>query len=140
MARPPRLAGFFRAWSPAMAYVLGYWWADGYMRVKRNTGAHLIQIASIDREHLLLMANAVSGMVFKSAVLSARKAGKGQEEYLKITLENVLVTSYQSGGSTAALPVDQFSLNFDKITVMYRVQNDDGSVGAPVTTTFKGGC
>jgi hypothetical protein len=59
MARPPRVAGFFRAWSPAMAYVLGYWWADGYMRVKRNTGAHLIEIASIDREHLLLMANAV---------------------------------------------------------------------------------
>lgn len=35
-----------------MAYVLGYWWADGYMRHRKDTGAHLIEFASIDRDHL----------------------------------------------------------------------------------------
>jgi hypothetical protein len=35
-----------------MAYVLGLWWTDGCMRIKRTTGAHEIEIASNDREHL----------------------------------------------------------------------------------------
>ena len=43
---------FFRVWTPEMAYVLGYWWADGCMRIKRNTSAHEIEIASNDRDHL----------------------------------------------------------------------------------------
>src|SRR4051794_37202386 len=34
MPRPPRHADFFRMWTPETAYVLGYWWADGCMRIK----------------------------------------------------------------------------------------------------------
>ena len=94
----------------------------------------------VDKASPLLMANAVSGMAFKSAVLTARKAGKGQQEYFKVTLENVLVSSYQSGGSNAALPVDQFSLNFARMTIEYRPEKPDGSLGPAVTTTFPGGC
>ncbi len=52
MGRPPRTVDFFRCWTPVMAYVLGYWWADGYMRHRQDTGAHLIEFASNDREHL----------------------------------------------------------------------------------------
>ena len=52
MARPAREVDFFRIWSPEMAYVLGYWWADGCMRIKNNTGAHEIRIASNDLDHL----------------------------------------------------------------------------------------
>jgi hypothetical protein len=59
MARSARPVEFFRVWSPAMAYVLGYWWADGYMRHRKDTGAHLIEIASVDREHLELIAHAM---------------------------------------------------------------------------------
>lgn len=59
MGRTARRVDFFRIWSPEMAYVLGYWWADGYMRVKRNTGAYLVEIASVDRDHLLKLAEAI---------------------------------------------------------------------------------
>lgn len=59
MARSARPVSFFRVWSPAMAYVLGYWWADGYMRVKRSSTAHIIEFASVDREHLELIGSAV---------------------------------------------------------------------------------
>lgn len=61
MGRPARSADFFRVWTPAMAYVLGYWWTDGCMRIKRNTTAHEIQIASNDRDHLVLMAETIGG-------------------------------------------------------------------------------
>lgn len=59
MARTARPVEFFRVWSAEMAYVLGYWWADGYMRHRRDTGAHLIEFASIDREHLVKIVQAV---------------------------------------------------------------------------------
>lgn len=55
MTSPAQESAFFRDWSPAMAYVLGYWWADGYMRIHPTTTAHLIEIASVDCEHLELM-------------------------------------------------------------------------------------
>jgi hypothetical protein len=61
MARSPRHAEFFRVWTPEMAYVLGYWWADGYMYIKPNTGAHEVRIASNDLDHLLTMAQMVGG-------------------------------------------------------------------------------
>jgi hypothetical protein len=61
MGRSPRRADFFRVWTPQMAYVLGYWWADGYMYIKPNTGAHEVRIASNDLEHLLTMAQVVGG-------------------------------------------------------------------------------
>ena len=60
MGRPPRHAEFFRVWTPEMAYVLGYWWADGYMYLKPH-GAHEIEIASNDRDHLEMMANVIGG-------------------------------------------------------------------------------
>lgn len=60
MARSARSVDFFRVWSPAMAYVLGYWWADGYMRHRKDTGAHLVEFASNDREHLETIDRTVS--------------------------------------------------------------------------------
>ncbi|HWQ11626.1 MAG TPA: hypothetical protein VNL77_02435 [Roseiflexaceae bacterium] len=61
MARPPRHADFFRIWTPEMAYVLGLWWTDGCMRVKQNTGAYEIEIASNDREHLIHVGDLIGG-------------------------------------------------------------------------------
>jgi hypothetical protein len=64
MGRPPRSADFFRMWTPEMAYVLGLWWTDGCMRIKSNTGAHEIEIASNDRDHLELVAQVIGGKYF----------------------------------------------------------------------------
>ncbi|WP_238613242.1 LAGLIDADG family homing endonuclease [Candidatus Oscillochloris fontis] len=61
MPRTARPIDFFRVWSPEMAYVLGYWWADGYMRHRSDNGAHIVEIASIDRDHLLTMAQVIGG-------------------------------------------------------------------------------
>jgi hypothetical protein len=64
VGRLPKAAEFFRVWTPEMAYVLGLWWTDGCMRVKRNTGAHQIEIASNDRDHLETIAQVIGGKYF----------------------------------------------------------------------------
>ncbi|HET9738637.1 MAG TPA: type VI secretion system tube protein Hcp [Solirubrobacteraceae bacterium] len=75
-----------------------------------------------------------SGQHLKQAKLSAVKAGAKQAEFLTITLNEVLVTSYQTGGSEAAdiVPMDQVSLNFAKLRMEYRGQKADGSLDAPI--------
>jgi len=78
MARSPRHAEFFRVWTPEMAYVLGYWWTDGCMRIKSNTGAHEFEIASNDREHLETIAQTIGGNY------GLRKVSEGTQCY-KIT-------------------------------------------------------
>lgn len=84
----------------------------------------------------LLLACA-NGEHIKSAVLVARKAGKEQQEYLKVTLSDLLVSSYQVGGTEGGvLPTDQVSLNFSKIEFEYKEQKPDGTLGGAVKTGY----
>jgi len=92
---------------------------------------------NVDKASPLLMQKCATGEHIKNAVLTLRKAGKDQQDYCKVTFEDVLVSSYQLSGDANAnsLPVDSISLNFAVIKEEYKVQNADGTLGA----TFKGG-
>lgn len=83
----------------------------------------------------VLFLKCASGEHIKTAVLTARKAGQTQLEFLKVTLSDVLVSSYQSGGSAGSdtVPTDQFALNFAKVEYEYVPQKADGSADASVT-------
>lgn len=74
----------------------------------------------------------------KSAVLTCRKAGKDQQEYLKITFSDILVSSYQTSGAASSdmLPMDQISLNFAKIEFEYREQKADGTLGGAIKSWY----
>ena len=79
-----------------------------------------------------LMLACASGEHIKSATLICRKAGKTQQEFLKYQLSDILVSSYQTGGSAGSdsIPVDQISINFSKIEHHYKPQKADGTLGA----------
>jgi type VI secretion system secreted protein Hcp len=75
-----------------------------------------------------------SGQHIKNAVLTCRKAGGDQEEYLKVTMSDLLVSSYQTGGSSGGdiVPTDQYSLNYSKIEFEYKEQKPDGTLGGAI--------
>ena len=79
-----------------------------------------------------------TGTHIKNAVLVARKAGKDQQDYLKVTFNDLLVSSFQTNGDANAnsLPVDSISLNFAEIEIEYKVQNVDGSLGASTKVKY----
>ena len=79
-----------------------------------------------------------TGEHIKSAVLVCRKAGKEQQEYLKVTMSDLIVSSYQTGGSNASsvVPTDQISLNFSKIEFEYKEQKADGTLGGTVKAGY----
>jgi type VI secretion system secreted protein Hcp len=75
-----------------------------------------------------------NGEHIKKAVLTCRKAGKDQQEYFRVILTDLLISSVQSGGPHKGelLPFDSVSLNFAKIEIEYREQKSDGSLGPAV--------
>ena len=80
------------------------------------------------------MLACANGEHIKSAVLTCRKAGGKQEGFNKITLSELLVSSYQTSGSGHGdlIPTDQITLNYSKIELEYKEQKHDGTLGASV--------
>lgn len=83
----------------------------------------------MDKSSPMLFIACATGQHFTDALLTARKAGGGQQEYLKIKLEEILVSSYQTSGGTGARVVETVSFNFAKLSVSYWEQKGDGSLG-----------
>ena len=74
-----------------------------------------------------------SGKHLKEGVLTARKAGDKQQDFLVLKLKDVFVTSYQVGGAESAdTAMDQVALRFARVDYEFRPQKADGSLDAPV--------
>jgi type VI secretion system secreted protein Hcp len=80
--------------------------------------------------HALLLACA-TGEHFPTAVLTVRKAGKTQQKYVNITMEEVMVTSVSTGGSGGEDRLtENLSLNFAKVKFEYFQQDEKGVVSS----------
>lgn len=85
-----------------------------------------------------LMLACATGQHIKKAVLVCRKAGTDQQEYLKVTMSDILVSSYQTGASAGGGtgPTDQISLNFAKVEYEYKEQKADGTLGGAIKAGY----
>jgi type VI secretion system secreted protein Hcp len=84
-----------------------------------------------------LMLNCANGAHIKDALLTCRKAGKEQQEYLKIKFSDLLVSSYQTGGSRGdVVPMDSITLSFTKVEFTYSPQKPDGTLDSPVVHNY----
>lgn len=79
-----------------------------------------------------------TGQHIKKAVLVCRKAGKDQQEFYKTTFTDILVSSFQTGGSghSDVVPMEQLSLNFAKIEIEYKEQKPDGTLGGAIKAGY----
>ncbi|MBL8203496.1 MAG: type VI secretion system tube protein Hcp [Blastocatellia bacterium] len=87
-------------------------------------------VMKVNKASPKLLLACANGEHIKSASLVCRKAGKEQQEFLKYKFSDILISSYQTGGSGGSdvIPMDQLSLNFTKIEVEYYTQKPDGGV------------
>jgi type VI secretion system secreted protein Hcp len=94
-------------------------------------------VMSVNKATPKLMQACATGEHIKKGVLTCRKAGGQQQEYLKVTFSDLLVSSYQTGGSAGdVVPVDQISLNFSKVEFEYKEQKPDGTLGGTVKAGY----
>lgn len=85
-----------------------------------------------------LILACANGEHIKKAVLVCRKAGKEQQEFLKYTFSDLLVSSYQTGGSSHGdeIPNEQVSLNYAKVEIEYKEQKPDGTLGGAIKAGY----
>ena len=94
--------------------------------------------AKVSKASPKLFEACTTGMRLRDVTLFARRAGTEQQDYLRIRLSDVLISSYQLSGSSGSgdVPLDQVSCAYAKIEIEYKEQRPDGSLGGPVTAMF----
>jgi type VI secretion system secreted protein Hcp len=92
----------------------------------------LLVVAHTSKASPLLWQACASGKHLKSAVLTCRRAAKSPVEFLKITLSDVVIASYELDGSDEEPPLDQIGLAYAKIVTEYTPVDAAGKAQPPV--------
>ena len=95
-------------------------------------------VKRVDSASTALMLALRTNEPIQKAVLTLRKAGKGQLEYLKITIEqgrvmSLTIDTIETGGSPEIY--EKVSFSFNKIEVQYVPQGKDGLPQGGMTFT-----
>jgi type VI secretion system secreted protein Hcp len=91
-------------------------------------------VSKLDKASPVLFQFLASGKHIGKVELSQCKVGGDQVEFLKVTMEDALMSSWQMGDSAGgAIPTGQYSFSFSKIKVEYSEQTDKGGKGATTT-------
>jgi type VI secretion system secreted protein Hcp len=122
--------------------VLSWSWGmtqSGTTHLGPGAGSGKVQVSDLsfskycDTATPAIMKHCCDGKHIPSGLLVVRKAGgESQVEYFKVKMEEILITSYQTGGSKDGLDriVEHLTLNFAKYLATYTSQTVKGTAGA----------
>jgi len=103
----------------------------------KATPSDFTVMKKIDKSSPDLFAACASGKHTPTMVLTIRKAGGTPLEYLKYKFHEVMVSSYQAGGSAGGdLPTESVSFNYAKVEIEYVAQDSKGAGMSPVGTGY----
>jgi type VI secretion system secreted protein Hcp len=86
-------------------------------------------VHDIDKATAALLKACATGQHIKNATITHRKAGKGQQEFLIIRLNDVTITAISHAGAEDQPYAESVSMKFAKVDLEYRPQRQDGSLG-----------
>ena len=85
----------------------------------------------IDKASPVLMKTCATGEHIKEATITVRKAGKGQQEFLIIKMNDIIITSVApSGAGDGMATAESVALQCAKVDLEYKPQKADGSLDA----------
>lgn len=88
----------------------------------------------VDKSSPSLMLFCCNGKHIKEGLITVRKAGENPVEYMKIKINDILISGVQDAGHGGALVTENVTLNFAKVQVEYQEQGADGKPsGSPQT-------
>jgi type VI secretion system secreted protein Hcp len=123
--------------------VLAWSWGlsqSGSMHLGGGGGSGKVSVQDIsltkyvDKSSPNLMKLCCNGKHIPEAKLTVRKAGENPLEYLTITMKDLLISSFSTGGSGGEDRItENIALNFATVKVSYQQQKKDGTKeGGPV--------
>lgn len=98
----------------------------------KATFQDLVVVHNIDKASPDLMRACATGTHLKEATITHRKSGKGQQEFLVVKMNDVIITGVTHGGATGQPYSETVSLAFAKVDLEYKPQKPDGSLDAGV--------
>jgi type VI protein secretion system component Hcp len=92
----------------------------------------------VDRQSPKLFEATATGALFTSAELYVVSDGEQQQVFYKVLAGDVLITSYQVGGTEAAATglMEQYALWFGGLRNEFIPQRPDGSLDEPIVGTY----
>jgi len=90
----------------------------------------------MDKSSATLAKFCANGKHVDEGILTVRKAGEDPQEFLIITMNDIVISSYQTGSGGDALPMESLSLNFAQVKMEYKPQKEDGSLDAGIEMTI----
>lgn len=122
------------SWGASQSGTMAYGGGGGAGKVQMQDFNFVMNVNKASPKLFLACA---TGDHIKKAVLTCRKAGKDQQEYMKFTFSDVLVSSYQTSGSAGdVIPLEQISLNYAKMEMEYKEQKPDGTLGGSIKAGY----
>lgn len=98
----------------------------------KATFQDLVVVHNIDKASPDLLRACATGTHLKDATITHRKAGKGQQEYLVVKMNDVIITGVTHGGASGQPYSETVSLAFAKVDVEYKPQRPDGSLDSGI--------
>lgn len=89
--------------------------------------------ASVEQSYPKIKQACAQGDHLPKAVLTCRKAGRSQQDYLRITFSDLFITSCKLDTSEETLPMMEFTISFVKQQIEYKEQKPDGTLGGSIT-------
>ena len=90
----------------------------------------------LDKASAPIFKALVSGTHIKTGVLEAVKAGGDGKPFLKLSFDELFVTSQQHSASSE-VPSESVSFSYNKIKVEYSTQNEQGILTATGAVTYE---
>ncbi len=126
--------------------VLGWSWGmsqSGTMHTGTGGGTGKVSVQDfsvtkyVDKSTPNIMQKCCTGKHYDKVIFIARKAGDKPLEYVKLTMEEVIVTSANTGGGVGEEQVtENITLNFARYKYEYTPQTASGAKGGTITQTF----
>jgi type VI secretion system secreted protein Hcp len=98
----------------------------------KATFQDLTIVHHIDKASPALLRACATGKHLKEAIITHRKAGKEQQEYLIVKMNDVIITGVSHGGTAGQPYSESVSMAFAKVDLEYKPQKADGSLDAGV--------
>lgn len=116
------------SWGVSNASALG---GGGSGKGKAQPGdLHLNKI--YDKASPVLAKKCAQGVHFPTVVLTARKSGEGQKDFLKVTMKEVFITTVQNAAGGEGEIMENISLSYADIEFAYKAQDEKGGTTGEV--------
>jgi type VI secretion system secreted protein Hcp len=90
--------------------------------------------SKVNKSSPKLFLSCATGEHIKEATITVRRPGEQRQDYLVLKMSDVLISSYQTGGSAGDdRPTDQVSMAFAKVEYRFFPQDSRGMLEPPIT-------